>query len=160
MDEPLTPLPAGTPAPPFALRRNLHSRFLLGDAAGRPLVLVFYPGDWEPVSEEQLALYQAHLGELEHLGAALAAISTDSVWSHLAFAGSHRLGYPLLSDAHPSGAVARAYHVFRETDGTAGRALFVVDGRGIVRWSRAYPVNVNPGLGGMIEALEALPGEV
>jgi peroxiredoxin len=156
MDDLPTPIAPGTPAPPFSLQCSRNARFLLDDAAGRPIVLVFYPNDWEPVSEGQLALYQANLLEFERLGAVLAAISTDSVWSHLRFARSLGLSYPLLSDSCPLGAVARAYHVFRERETAAARALFVLDRRGIVSWSRVYPINVNPGLGGILQALEAL----
>lgn len=38
--------------------------------------------------------------------------------------------------------MARQYGVYREEDGTAERALFVIDGDGIIRWSYVSPVGV------------------
>ncbi len=45
----------------------------------------------------------------------------------------------------PKGAVARAYGVYSQQDGTSERALFVIDGAGIVRWSYVSPSGVDPG---------------
>jgi peroxiredoxin (alkyl hydroperoxide reductase subunit C) len=69
------------------------------------------------------------------------------------------LKFPLLSDFHPKGAVARQYGVYRDGDGTAERALFVIDGNGIIRWSYVSPVGVNPGANGVLAALESLSKE-
>jgi alkyl hydroperoxide reductase subunit AhpC len=52
--------------------------------------------------------------------------------------------------------VARRYGVYREREGTAARALFVIDGEGIIRWSYLSPVGINPGADGILEALENL----
>src|SRR5579859_393551 len=128
MEDQLQPLPAGTRAPPFALQRSPAMRLTLAGAAGRPLVLLFYPGDWEPVSQEQLRRCQQFLAEFERLDAGLAAIAPDSAWCHLAFAQEQGLRFPLLADVHPHGAVARAYGVWSEAGGITGRALFVIDG--------------------------------
>ncbi len=54
--------------------------------------------------------------------------------------------------------MARRYGVYREGDGFSERALFVVDGDGIVRWSYVSPVDVNPGADGILRALEAIAG--
>jgi peroxiredoxin (alkyl hydroperoxide reductase subunit C) len=66
------------------------------------------------------------------------------------------LQFPLLSDFEPKGAVARAYGVYREQDGVSERALFVIDGKGIIRWGYVSPIGVNPGADGIILALEEL----
>ncbi|HEX6507497.1 MAG TPA: redoxin domain-containing protein, partial [Chloroflexota bacterium] len=128
-------------------------------AHNHPSVLVFYPGDWEPVSSEQLALYQECLPELHGLDAALIGISTDSIWSHAAFGQALGLTFPLLSDFHPKGKVARAYGVFVEEEGRSGRALFVLDRTSVVRWSRSYLTDLDPGVQGILGALEALRAE-
>ncbi len=54
--------------------------------------------------------------------------------------------------------MARRYGVYRHDDGFSERALFVVDGDGIIRWSYVSPVGVNPGADGILRALEALAG--
>ena len=60
MDEELAPFPAGVLAPTFANHRTGKEPFLLDGACGRPVMPVFYVGDWDPVSEAQLALSTCH----------------------------------------------------------------------------------------------------
>jgi alkyl hydroperoxide reductase subunit AhpC len=62
----------------------------------------------------------------------------------------------LLADFEPKGAVARLYGVYRESDGTSERALFVIDADGVIHWSYVSPVDVNPGAEGILFALEEL----
>ena len=112
---------------------------------------------WSPVCSDQLALYQELLPEFERFNAELLAISVDGVWSHLAFAKDRNLHFPLLADFEPKGEVARTYGVYRQQDGTSERALYVIDGDGIVRWSYVSPVGINPGADGILHALEDLP---
>ena len=64
-----------------------------------------------------------------------------------------------MSDFEPKGAVAKAYGAFRDSEGTSERALFLIDAEGVIRWSYLSPVGVNPGADGILDALEALPGE-
>jgi peroxiredoxin (alkyl hydroperoxide reductase subunit C) len=101
-------------------------------------------------------LYQEILPEFQRFDAVLVAISVDAVWSHLAFARDRNLRFPLLADFEPKGEVARRYGVYRQQDGTSERALFVLDGAGIVRWSYVSPVGINPGADGILHALEEL----
>jgi peroxiredoxin len=117
-------------------------------------VLVFYPADWEPVSREQLALYQEYAPTLKNLCADLLGISTDGIFSHAAFSQECGIRFALLADSQPKGAVASAYGVYLEQEESASRALFVIDERGRIRWSRAYPTPVNPGVDGVLCALE------
>jgi len=156
MDRPCAPLPPGTPAPDFTLPRSSHAAVSLADVRGHRAILVFYPADWEPVSQQQLTLYQEYLAELDGLGAVLLAISTDHIWSHRAFARAAGIAYPLLADAHPQGAVCRAYGVYDEHAGSSSRTAFVLDEDGIIRWSQACPVAINPGIDGILTALESM----
>jgi peroxiredoxin len=157
---PSQPLQPGTKAPDFALRSAPDQIWSLSDFNGRPLILVFYPGDWSPVCSDQLALYQMLLPEFEKFGAQLVGISVDGVWCHQAFARDRNLQFPLLADFEPKGEVSRAYNAYRAEDGTSERALFVIDGDGVVRWSFLSPVDVNPGADGILHALEQLEKEV
>jgi peroxiredoxin len=120
------------------------------------VILAFYPADWSPVCGDELALFNEILPEFRSHGAELLAISVDGVWSHLAYARDRHLKFPLLSDFEPKGQVSRAYGVYRPSDGTTERALFVLDADGVVRWSYVSPVGVNPGADGILSALEAL----
>ena len=149
-------LPAGTPAPDFRLRTTPDQEVALSEFRGQPVILAFYPSDWSPVCGDQMGLYNEILPEFQHLGAELLGISVDGVWCHLAFAHDRKLRFPLLSDFEPKGEVARRYGVYRRQDGTSERALFVIDGEGIIRWSYVSPVGVNPGADGILRALEAI----
>jgi len=155
---PGAPLPAGTPAPDFTLSSAPGQTVSLGNFRGRPVILAFYPADWSPVCGDQMALYNEILPEFERYHAQLLGISVDGVWCHTAFARDRKLHFPLLADFEPKGAVARRYGAYREGDGFSERALFVVDGDGIVRWSYVSPVDVNPGADGILRALEPLAG--
>jgi peroxiredoxin len=123
-------------------------------------VLAFYVADWHPVCTAQLERYRDLLPELERLGAGLAAISADTVWSHGAFARAHGLPFPLLADDRPRAAMARAYGVYDAQREGAQRALFVVDPAGTVAWSAVFPEAVDPGVDGILTTLERLAGRV
>lgn len=149
-------LPAGTVAPDFRLQRTPDQTVALSSFRGQPVILAFYVADWHPVCTDQLALYQEFLPEFQSFDAVLLGISGDSPWSHLAFARDARLTFPLLSDSQPKGAVAQAYGVYRPQEGLNERALFVIDAAGIIRWSYIAPVCINPGVDGILTALEKL----
>ena len=149
-------LEPGTPAPAFTLPATPDQQVSLTDFRGKPLILAFYPADWSPVCGDQMALYNEILPEFHRHHAALVGISVDGAWCHGAFAASRKLHFPLLADFEPKGAVARRYGVYREAEGTTERALFVIDGAGIIRWSYVSPVGVNPGADGILEALESM----
>jgi len=154
-----TALPPGCEAPDFELAATPDQTLSLADFRGRPLILAFYPEDWSPVCSDQLALYQELLPEFRRFNAELVGISVDGIWCHLAFAKDRNLHFPLLADFEPKGGVARAYGVYRATEGTSDRALYVLDGDGIVRWSYVSPVGINPGADGILRALEDLEKE-
>jgi peroxiredoxin len=159
MARPLSPLLPGIVAPDFSLPRSSYAAVSLTDLRGRRVILVFFPAAFEPVSREQLTLYQEYLASFERLDAVLLGISTDHTWSHVAFARAADIHYPLLADAHPKGAVSRAYGVYDEQAGASARALFVLDERGVIHWSHTGPAAINPGVGGILTALEAMVGE-
>jgi peroxiredoxin len=153
---PATALPPGAPAAPFTLPSTPDQRVSLEELRGQPVILAFYPADWSPVCGDQMALYNQVLPEFRRAGAQLLGISVDGVWCHAAFAEQRNLHFPLLADFEPKGAVARAYGVYREADGTSERALFVLDAQGVVRWSHVSPLGINPGADGILEALDKL----
>ncbi len=144
-------------APDFSLPATPDQSVRLTQLRGRPVVLVFYPADWSPVCGDQVALYNELLPEFEAFGAQLLGISVDGVWSHVAFAKDRKLHFPLLADFEPKGAVARQYGAYQEPEGVCKRALVVIDGAGVVRWSYVSPIAVNPGADGILAALERLP---
>ncbi len=149
-------LAAGARAPEFSLHVTPDQKLSLNELRGKPVIIAFYPADWSPVCGDQMALYNEILPEFAKYGASLLGISVDGAWCHRAFAANRHLHFPLLADFEPKGHVAQLYGAYREEDGTSERALFVIDGSGVIVWSYLSPVAVNPGADGILEALEAL----
>jgi peroxiredoxin len=149
-------LQAGSQAPDFSLPSSPGKRVSLSDFRGKPVVLAFYPADWSPVCGDQMTLYSALKDEFERLGAELLGISVDGSWCHAAFEENRRLRVTLLADFEPKGQVSRQYGAYNEKEGTSERALFVIDGDGVIHWSYLSPAEINPGADGILEALEEL----
>jgi len=153
---PTSILAPGTPAPDFELPVGPGERVSLRDFRGQPVVLVFYPADWSSVCGDQLSLYNEVLPLIKEYGAQPIGISVDGIWCHQAFSEKLNLQFPLLSDFEPKGAVARSYGAYDPEKGENRRALFVIDEAGTIRWSYVSPSSVNPGVDGILGALESL----
>ena len=121
----------GDPAPTFTLPSTGGGEASLSNYLGKPLVLVFYPGDDTPVCTKQLNSYNDDLSQFEALNAQVVAISAESLESHKKFADKHGFKFPLLADADKS--VAAAYGTLGPL-GFPRRSVFIVDGDGIVRY--------------------------
>jgi peroxiredoxin len=149
-------LKPGSKAPEFTLKSTPDQSVSLRDFRGRPVVIAFYPADWSPVCSDQMGLYAQVMPEFKKFNAEVLGISVDGIWTHLAFAKDRKLNFPLLSDFEPKGAVSRTYGAYEARVGESARALFVIDHKGIIRWSMLSPDGVNPGADGILSALEKL----
>lgn len=119
----------GDKAPDFTLPGTGGRSYSLSDYAGKPVVLVFYPGDDTPVCTKQLNSYNSELDEFAALDAAILAISAQDLTSHEAFSSKHGFRFPLLADVDKH--VAGLYGTLGPL-GFPRRSVFVVDGRGTV----------------------------
>lgn len=133
------PLPVGSKAPDFTLKDANGNEVSLSDFRGTSVLLVFYPLDWSPGCSQQLDLYSHELKEFEKRGVKVLGISVDSIYSHGAWAAVRKIEFPLLSDFNPKGEVAMRYKIFRDIDGFSERALYLVDGDGVIRFSHVSP---------------------
>ena len=149
-------LSPGTKAPDFILKKKPDQTLSLAELRGQPVVLVFYPADWSPVCGDELALFNEVLPEFQRYGAQVVGISVDGVWCHKAYAKARNLEFPLLADFEPKGEVSGKYGAYRVPDGFSERALFVLDGDGVIRWSYLSDVATNPGADGVLAALEEM----
>jgi peroxiredoxin Q/BCP len=122
----------GDRAPAFTLPATGGTSVSLSDFAGKPVVLVFYPGDDTPVCTKQLNSYNDDLGEFEALDAHVLGISPQNVDSHDRFAGKHGFRFPLLADTDK--AVAGLYGTLGPL-GFPRRSVFIVDGDGVIRYA-------------------------
>jgi alkyl hydroperoxide reductase subunit AhpC len=81
--------------------------------------------------------FEARLKDFEAAGAQVVGISTDSIYSHEAWAKSlGGISYPLLADVHR--AVVKAYGIHWPELNACYRATFVVDKQGSVRFVERY----------------------
>lgn len=153
----MAPLPVGEKAPGFELKDTEGNPVRLSDLLkdGKPVILAFYPAAFSPPCSDELSLFQETLGEFERLNAKLIGISVDNYWAAAAFAKAKGITFPLLSDFHPKGAVAQKYGVMRD-DGIAERALFIIDPKGIIRYSYVSPILENPGADRLLDELEKI----
>lgn len=122
----------GDPAPDFTLPGTGEHTYSLAEFRGKPLVLVFYPGDDTPVCTKQLSSYNDGLGQFAALDAQVVAVSAQDVESHERFATRHGFDFPLLADVDKTAAAAYG------TLGPIGfprRSVFVIDADGVIRYA-------------------------
>jgi peroxiredoxin Q/BCP len=124
-------LSVGDRAPGFSLPGTGDRDYSLTDYQGRPVVLVFYPGDDTPVCTKQLNSYNDGLEQYTEMNAQVLGISAQDVVSHDAFSSKHGFSFPLLADTDK--AVADLYGTLGPI-GFPRRSVFIVDDEGIVRY--------------------------
>jgi peroxiredoxin Q/BCP len=136
----------GDAAPDFELPGSGGRAYRLSDYRGRNVVLAFYPGDATTVCTKQFCSYRDKADRLDALDAEVLGISPQSVESHEHWIEEQSLNVPLLADEDL--AVSKRYGVVGWAgplgqlfglEGTKGgryvmRAIFIVDGEGIVRF--------------------------
>lgn len=124
----------GQPAPDFTLVNQRNEKVTLSDLRGHKVVVVFFPFAFSSICTSELCELRDRREHFDE-DTVLLGISVDSRHALRAMAEQEGLGYDLLSDFWPHGAVARAYGVFDESTGAASRGSFVIDREGIVRWA-------------------------
>jgi peroxiredoxin Q/BCP len=125
-----SPLPPGTPAPDFTLRDQDGNTVSLSSLRGKPVLLVFYPGDETPVCRKQLCEMRDRSDLLAAHGIQVLGINPQSESSHKKFRDRHSFSFPLLADKGQS--VARLY---RANSLFTLRTVYLIDAAGIVRFS-------------------------
>jgi thioredoxin-dependent peroxiredoxin len=144
----------GDKAPDFTLPGTGGGSYSLADFLGKPLVLVFYPGDDTPVCTKQLNSYNEGLDQFTKLDAQVVGISAQSIDSHEVFAGKHGLAFPLLADTDK--AVAGRYGTLGPL-GFPRRSVFIIDRNGTIRYAhRAIAGLTYRPVSELIEELEKL----
>lgn len=115
----------------------------MSDYDDKWLVMLFYPFDFTYVCPTELITFSDAKPKFEALGADIIGLSTDSHFTHLAWAKTPRtsgglgeLSYPLLADI--SKQISRDYGVLVENsddgmNGAALRGLFIIDTTGKIR---------------------------
>lgn len=149
----------GTVAPDFELYATPDQKLKLSELKGKKVVLVFYPADWSPVCSDELTIYNEAAKLFEKYNAQVVGISVDSKWSHTAFSEQHHYHFPLLADFEPKGKVARLYESYDAENGLCKRSIYLIDEEGKIVWNYLSPVSVNPGIDGVLDALDQLKND-
>ncbi len=111
----------------------------LSDFRGKKhVVLAFYPLDFSPTCSTEHGCFKDDSVKLESANAQVLGISVDSAWAHQAFAKQMGIGYPLLADFHPKGAVAEKFGLYNEARGFTKRATVIIDKAGKVAFVQEH----------------------
>ncbi len=128
------PLPAGIPAPDFALLDDTNTLRRLSDLRGRNVILYFYPQDDTPGCTTEACNFRDDYSAYEDAGVVILGVSPDSVESHVKFKKKFQLPFALLADEGHK--VCDLYQVWglkkfagREYQGVL-RTTFLIDGNG------------------------------
>jgi len=132
---------AGDKAPDFTLPSQSGEQVRLDDRLGeRVVVLYFYPKDDTRGCTAEACAFRDSFEAFTDAGADVIGVSSDSVDSHAAFAGKHKLPFTLLSDK--GGQVRKSYGVPAVLGMVPGRVTYVIDREGTVRHSFNSMTNI------------------
>jgi peroxiredoxin len=110
---------------------------------GRRTVFAFYPGAFTGVCTKEMCTFRDMYSELQKMSGDVVGISVDAPFAQKAFAEANRLTFPLLCDFNRE-VFPKFGVVWKGLGGVEGyvsanRAVFVVDGDGIVRFKWVAP---------------------
>jgi peroxiredoxin len=135
----------GQKVPEFALPDSDKKVRALGEFTQRgSVILAFFPFAFSGTCDKEMCAFRDGFGTIQGAKAQLVGISVDSTYSLKAFAQTYNLQFPLLSDFNKK--VAKLYGVLQDPwvglgyKGVAKRAVFLVDGRGMLRYRWATDV--------------------
>jgi thioredoxin-dependent peroxiredoxin len=127
----------GSKVPEFSLPTTGGGTWSLKDAAGRKLVIYFYPRDMTSGCTREAQDFRDLHGAFRKAGAEVVGVSRDSAASHDRFALRESLPFPLLADTDES--VCRLFDVIKAKSLYGRkylgieRSTFLLDGSGRLR---------------------------
>ena len=137
----------GMAAPDFSLYDADRKATSLSDFRGKNVVLAFYPGAFTGVCTTEMCTFRDRMDGLNSLNAQVLGISVDGAFAQKAFSDQNNLNFPLLSDFQREAVnqydLALSNFAGMEGYTASKRAVYVVDGEGVVRYAWVGP---NPGV--------------
>lgn len=152
----------GKPAPKFEMEALMpdgsFGKVSLEEniAAGKWTILYFYPLDFTFVCPTEIKSMSDAQEQFDALNTSVISVSTDSVYSHLAWTNTPALGkikHPMASDGNHI--VSDDYGVLNEDDGTAVRGLFIIDPEGKLVQATINDNSVGRNVAEVVRLLEA-----
>ena len=128
----------------------------LASFRGKWLIVFFYPLDFTFVCPTEIRGFNSHFDEFKRLNAEVVSVSTDSVYSHKAWAeqGLGRVKFPMVGDKNHN--VWEAFGVLLPEKGIALRGTFIIDAEGVVRSSVINDLPVGRSIEETLRTLQAL----
>ena len=134
----------GKKAPDFTLKDQNGKQHTLSEYLGKKVVLSFHPLAFTPVCAIQMKTLEEKIQDFNVKNTIALGISIDSAYAKAAWAKELDIAQtPLLADFYPHGKVAQDYGIFR-TEGFSERAVFIIDEKGVVIFSKVYPIKELP----------------
>lgn len=160
-----------TPIKPFAATAYKEGKFVditEADVAGKWAVFFFYPADFTFVCPTELEDLQGIYAELQGMGAEVFGVSTDTHFSHKAWADSSpaigTITYYLVGDQNHT--LTNNFDNLRPGVGLADRGTFVVDPDGVIQLIEITPEGVGRNATELLRKIKAAkywrehPGQV
>src|SRR3989338_5663627 len=126
------------------------------DYKGRWVILFFYPLDFTFVCPTEIRGFDKHYAEFKKLNAEVLGASTDSEFSHKAWAEKElgKIQFPILADT--SHKVSRSFNVLLEDKGIALRGTFIIDPNGILKSAMVSDLSIGRSVEETLRTLQAI----
>src|SRR5579862_4307427 len=108
----MSTLKTGSKVPDFALPKSGGGTWRLKDAAGKKLVIYFYPRDMTSGCTRESQDFRDHYGAFTKAGTAVVGVSRDAVASHDKFTAKESLPFPLLADTEEK--ICKVFDVIKQ----------------------------------------------
>tara|TARA_Y100000590_G_scaffold62557_2_gene66958 strand:- start:3349 stop:3807 length:459 start_codon:yes stop_codon:yes gene_type:complete len=116
---------------------NIHK---LTDYIGeKNILLSFHIFSFTKGCNNQMTVFRSAYPKFKKLNTEILGVSCDAQPTQTAYSTSlGNLPYPVLSDFHPKGQVAKEFDIYNEDRGTSDRAVFIIDLSGEIKYIEIY----------------------
>ncbi|RAK51239.1 alkyl hydroperoxide reductase subunit C [Phenylobacterium deserti] len=156
---------------PFTAQAYKEGKFVAvsdADLKGKWSVVFFYPADFTFVCPTELEDLADNYEEFQKLGVEIYSVSTDTHFSHKAWADTSpaigKIKYTMIGD--PAGVVTNNFGVMRAGQGLADRGTFLVDPDGVIQFTEVTAEGIGRNAAELLRKVKAAqyvrnhPGEV
>ena len=116
---------------------NIHK---LTDYIGeKNILLSFHIFSFTKGCNNQMTVFRSAYPKFKKLNTEILGVSCDAQPTQTAYSTSlGNLPYPVLSDFHPKGQVAKEFDIYNEERGTSDRGVFIIDLSGEIKYIEIY----------------------
>lgn len=131
-------LQPGDQAPDFALLTNRFKTVTMADFAGRPLLVSVVPSLDTGICTRQTLRFNQEAAALAE-AAGFVTVSADLPFAQARWCGSNEVSAVQALSDHREMSFARSYGTYVADFRIESRAVFVVDGEGVIRYAEYVP---------------------